>query len=59
MGDLIVPHSCEMCGGECDSTCPPHEGVYTGSGTVIINGRPAQKVGDLVSCSSVAIQRFS
>jgi len=55
-GDIIVPHSCYNCGSECDSVCAPHNGVYIGSSRIIINGRMAQKMGDPISCTAIAIQ---
>lgn len=41
-GDSSTVHCCGSC----------HTGVMTGSNTVFINGRSAQKVGDPVSCGS-------
>ena len=55
MGDIIKPHSCFNCGGKCDSVCAPHNGVYLGSRAVLVNGRPIQVMGDITSCTSIAL----
>ncbi|WP_353959914.1 PAAR domain-containing protein [Aquisalimonas lutea] len=43
LGDALVPHGC--------STCSSHpRKVAEGAATVLINGRPASRVGDAVDC---------
>ena len=49
MGDMYMSHGC--------SNCPPHPGSLAGgSSSVVINGSPAGRVGDSISCGgSVAM----
>ena len=46
-GDSIVPHICTSGG--------PHSGIFIGVRNVLVNGQPAQAVGDMVSCTSFAL----
>ena len=44
-GDAYAPHACPAC------PAPPHpRSLSGGSGTVSINGKPAGRVGDAISC---------
>lgn len=48
-GDAYAPHACPTC------PAPPHpRSLSEGSGTVFINGRPAGRVGDAISCGGQA-----
>lgn len=48
-GDAYAPHACPTC------PAPSHpRSLSGGSGTVFINGRPAGRVGDAISCGGVA-----
>ena len=47
-GDAYFPHCCP--GNDC------HSGNANGTSTVFINGKPAQKIGDPVTCGSIMIQ---
>jgi len=49
LGDGWASHGC--------SKCPPHGGsAASGSPTVFVNGRPACRIGDAVSCGSSMVQ---
>lgn len=44
-GDAYAPHACPTC------PAPPHpRSLSGGSGSVFINGQPAGRVGDAISC---------
>lgn len=48
-GDAYAPHACPTC------PAPPHpRSLSGGSGTVFINGTPAGRVGDAISCGGDA-----
>ncbi|HRM74460.1 MAG TPA: PAAR domain-containing protein [Paracoccus sp. (in: a-proteobacteria)] len=48
-GDAYVPHACPTC------PAPPHpRSLSGGSATVFINGKPAGRVGDAISCGGAA-----
>ncbi|MFQ6552617.1 PAAR domain-containing protein [Aestuariibius insulae] len=48
-GDDYAPHACPSC------LAPPHSRTLSGgSGTVFINGKPAGRVGDAISCGGAA-----
>lgn len=48
-GDAYAPHACPTC------PAPPHpRSLSAGSGTVNINGKPAGRVGDAISCGGAA-----
>lgn len=49
LGDGWAAHGCPL--------CVPHGGAAaSGSATVYINGRPACRIGDAVSCGSTMVQ---
>lgn len=48
-GDAYAPHACPTC------PAPPHpRSLSGGSGSVFINGKPAGRVGDAISCGGSA-----
>ncbi|MCF6446151.1 PAAR domain-containing protein [Nereida sp. MMG025] len=48
-GDAYAPHACSTC------PAPPHpRSLSGGSSTVFINGKPAGRVGDAISCGGMA-----
>lgn len=48
-GDAYAPHACPTC------PAPPHpRSLSGGSGSVFINGKPAGRVGDAISCGGAA-----
>lgn len=48
-GDPYAPHGCGPC------KIPPHgRSLSGGSGTVFVNGKPAGRVGDAISCGGNA-----
>lgn len=48
-GDAYAPHACPTC------PAPPHpRSLSVGSGSVYINGKPAGRVGDAISCGGDA-----
>lgn len=48
-GDAYAPHACAGC------PAPEHpRSLSVGSGSVYINGRPAGRVGDAISCGGAA-----
>ena len=48
-GDAYAPHGCPA------GHAPPHgRNLSAGSGTVFINGKPAGRVGDAISCGGSA-----
>lgn len=48
-GDAYAPHACPTC------PAPPHpRSLSAGSGSVFINGKPAGRVGDNISCGGKA-----
>lgn len=48
-GDAYAPHGCSTC------PAPPHaRSLAGGSGSVFINGKPAGRVGDAISCGGDA-----
>ena len=49
-GDPMIPHG-------SPSPSPPHGGsIATGSGTVMINSKPACRIGDAISCGQAVAQ---
>ncbi len=48
-GDAYAPHACPTC-----PASPHGRSLACGSGSVFINGKPAGRVGDAISCGGAA-----